>query len=309
MSKRGYISRYMLILKAVRNLRYPGIEDIQKYIDRQLPYLIDRDDTIELGISKRTIQRDLKDINSLFGINIEYNRIRKGYHILSGEGKSINFEWLMQIFDLMTTLHLTDDLHEYILPNPPGDQGLKHLSFLLDNIRNKQTIHFEYTSFQKSGSTKRKVKPYALKEFQRRWYLIAEDKSDKIIKSFALERMLNPGREFEYFVPPDVTYIRELYKNSFGIYSYHNEPPASVVLRFNPDQAGYLKSLPLHHSQIVKKDNSKEFVIEIYVFLSFDLVMKILSYGNKVEVLKPMTFRNYIHSTLKDTIKQYEITQ
>ena len=68
MSKRGYISRYLLILKKLKIKSYSTYEELQAYIENQFDYLQMQDDTLNIGFSKRTLQRDIKENRNVFGI-------------------------------------------------------------------------------------------------------------------------------------------------------------------------------------------------------------------------------------------------
>jgi len=56
MSKRGYISRYLLILKKLKVKPYSTYEELQSYIEKQFDYLQMQDDNLKIGFSKRTLQ-------------------------------------------------------------------------------------------------------------------------------------------------------------------------------------------------------------------------------------------------------------
>lgn len=74
MSKRGYISRYLLILKKLKVKPYSTYEELQAYIENQFDFLQMQDDSLNVGFSKRTLQRDIKEIRNVFGIDIEYSK-------------------------------------------------------------------------------------------------------------------------------------------------------------------------------------------------------------------------------------------
>lgn len=80
MSKRGYISRYMMLIKRLKGRPFSTFEDLELYVTRQLTNLHMQDDTLNLGFSKRTLQRDIREIRTLFGIDITYDTSRKGYY-------------------------------------------------------------------------------------------------------------------------------------------------------------------------------------------------------------------------------------
>ena len=50
------------------------------------------DDTEDIGISRRTILRDLKEIRSVMGISIEYSRSENGYYIPDDEDQISDIE-------------------------------------------------------------------------------------------------------------------------------------------------------------------------------------------------------------------------
>ena len=89
MSKRGYISRYSLILKKLKVKPFSSFEELQSYFDNQVDYLQMQDDTLSIGFSKRTFQRDLKEIRNIFGIDIEFSKSQKGYFISQNETENM----------------------------------------------------------------------------------------------------------------------------------------------------------------------------------------------------------------------------
>jgi N-dimethylarginine dimethylaminohydrolase len=76
MSKRGYISRYLLILKKLKVKPFSTYEELQAYIENQFDYLQMQDENLQIGFSKRTFQRDIKEISNVFGIDIVYNPVK-----------------------------------------------------------------------------------------------------------------------------------------------------------------------------------------------------------------------------------------
>ncbi len=81
MSKRGYISRYLLIVKKLKAKPYSTYEDLQDYVESQFEYLQMQDDTLNIAFSQRTLQRDIREIRNIFGIDIEYSKSNRGYFI------------------------------------------------------------------------------------------------------------------------------------------------------------------------------------------------------------------------------------
>jgi predicted DNA-binding transcriptional regulator YafY len=89
------------------------------------------------------------------------------------------------------------------------------------------------------------------------------------------------------------------FKATIGI-SLPNTSPEKIVLRFDPLQRNYLMSQPLHHSQQIVKDTKKEFTISVELVINYELNSLLLSFGEKVKILKPA----HLASTISETIKK-----
>ena len=123
MSKRGYISRYLLILKKLKAKPHSTYEELQSYIENQFDYLQMQDDTLNIGFSKRTMQRDIKEIRNTFGIDIEYSKTAKGYFISQSETENMNFQRMIEAFDMFNSLNLAQNLTPFIHFEKSRPQG------------------------------------------------------------------------------------------------------------------------------------------------------------------------------------------
>ena len=77
-----------------------------------------QDDTLSIGFSKRTLQRDIREIRNTFGIDIEYSKKAKGYFISQSDMEYMNFQRMIEAFDMFTSLNLAQDLTPFILIRP-----------------------------------------------------------------------------------------------------------------------------------------------------------------------------------------------
>ena len=263
MSKRGYISRYLLILKKLKVKPYSTYEELQSYIENQFDYLQMQDDNLQIGFSKRTLQRDIKEIRNVFGIDIEYSKFQKGYFISQNENENMNFQRMMEAFDMFNSLNLAQDLTPFIHLEKRRPQGTENLYGLLHAIKNRLQIKFNYQKFWEEELSQRFVEPYALKEFKNRWYIMAKDSKDNNIKSFALDRLTNLEITNQTYQYPDNYSIEQSYRYCFGIISPNDEEPQDIILSFDPFQGKYIKTLPLHDTQQVLVDNDEEMKIKL----------------------------------------------
>lgn len=305
MSKRGYISRYLLILKKLKVKPYSTYEELQAYIENQFDYLQMQDDNLQVGFSKRTLQRDIKEIRNVFGIDIEYSKSRKGYFISQNENENMNFQRMMEAFDMFNSLNLAQDLTPFIHLEKRRPQGTDNLYGLLHAIKNRLQIKFTYQKFWEEELSQRLVEPYALKEFKNRWYVMAKDSKDNNIKSFALDRLTNLEITNQSYQYPDNYSIEQSYRYCFGIISPNDEEPQNIILSFDPFQGKYIKTLPLHDTQQVLVDNDVEMKIKLKLCLTHDLVMELLSFGDNMKVIEPKSLADQIKQAHEKAYRQY----
>ena len=172
-------------------------------------------------------------------------------------------------------------------------------------IRNKLQIIFTYEKFGKGETTKRKAEPYALKEFNSRWYLLARDCNDGKTKSFALDRLSELDITLMAFQFTENYDIEKEYRYSFGIIGPDGHAPEEIVLSFDPFQGKYIKTLPLHGTQEILLDNGNELQIKLRLCITHDFIMELLSYGDNLKVLEPQRLVDEIKKMHQDAFTQY----
>jgi len=284
---------------------YSTYEELQSYIENQFDYLQMQDDNLQIGFSKRTLQRDIKEIRNVFGIDIEYSKTNKGYFISQSETENMNFQRMIEAFDMFNSLNLAQDLTPFIHLEKRRPQGTENLYGLLHAIKNNLKIKFTYQKFWEEESSQRLAEPYALKEFKNRWYIMAKDSNNNIIKSFALDRLTTLEITNQTYQYPDKYSIEQSYRYCFGIISPNDEEPQDIILSFDPFQGKYIKTLPLHETQQVLVDNDEETRIKLKLYLTHDLFMELLSFGDNMKVIEPKSLADEIKEAHKNAYKQY----
>src|SRR5690606_30130714 len=93
MSKQGTVRRYILIIEKLGRKQFPSFDEIKNYLSNH-----------DFEVSNRTIQRDIEQIRSEFGIEIEYNRFKNGYYI--NEDLSPYIESFVRFFEIVNTADL-----------------------------------------------------------------------------------------------------------------------------------------------------------------------------------------------------------
>ncbi|MBX2965659.1 MAG: WYL domain-containing protein [Cyclobacteriaceae bacterium] len=299
MSKREYFLRYSLILKRLQKGE-ATFDEISGYLERESE-LLDYD----LTISKRTFQRDLNEIRDIFQVDIQYDFSRKVYFVSDGNRSEVTGR-MLEAFDMFNALNLTDDLSQFIHFEKRKAQGTEHFYGLLHCIKNRLVVRFPYLKFEEDEITKREAEPYALKEFKGRWYLLANDQKDGMLKTFGLDRIQELEITKKKFQWPVGFNANELFRDYFGIISTAEREPEEVVLSFDPFQGKYVKSFPLHESQKVITDNDTETRIRLSVHITYDFVVELLSFGGRVKIISPVSLQKEVRNAYRSALSQYK---
>jgi len=298
MSKRESLGRYNLIIKKLR--KHPAtFKEIERYLTEESEI-----HAYNFVTSIRTFQRDLADIRSLYGIDIQFNRSEKKYYIVDDDNTELK-ERIIEAFDTYNALNMSDRLSKHIHFEKRCSNGSEHLFGILHAIKNKLRLSFWHQKFHDENPSQRHVAPYALKEFKNRWYLVAKDEKDERIKSFALDRIKVieiTKRHFDY--PSDFD-INSHFRYCFGIMGPNSEKPHEIILSIDPYHGKYIKSMPLHETQKIISDTKEELLISLQLYITFDFIMELCAMHELVKIIKPQILINQMKKILQNTLKAY----
>ena len=296
MSVRQTIKRHYKIISCLKR-RPMSFDELQDDM------LLDPDSIEDQLIkSQRTLQRDIKDIETIYGIVIVADR-SSGKNYIEENTENTHSQRLRESFDLINAIRLSKSLGNSLVFEERKSLGTHHMSGLLHSVQNSLKVKFDYHKFYDDTDSKREVMPIALKEARNRWYLIAKD-VDNIIKNFALDRIMSLLITEIKFKPVGYN-VHQEFKDSFGIINGTDEKPINVILSFTAREGRYIESLPLHRSQKLISKNDKEYQFTYFIGPTYDFQMELLSYGNQVKVLEPETLRANIKRKLKEAIELY----
>lgn len=189
---------------------------------------------------------------------------------------------------------------------PRKSRGLNLLNGIIHAIQNRKVLSFSYKKFWTDERFERVVEPYTLKEFQHRWYLLAADfkQEELFIKTFALDRITELDIKNTTFTRKSFDPV-SAFENAFGIIAPNGDEPQRIVLAFDWHQGNYIKSLPLHHSQKLIKEEDGRTIFEYFLVPTYDFKQEVLSHGSRVEVISPKNFRKEISEEFNIASKLY----
>ena len=300
MSKKQFIKRHHLIINKLRS-NPCSFKDLQDHLEKH-----SLDEAENYMISKRTFERDVEEIWGIYKIIIKYQRSQNVYQIIE-DSDEVKTDRLIESFQIFNALSISDSVLNQIIIEKRKPLGVELMHNLLHAIKNKFEVQFTHEKFWKANNEKkiRIVYPLALKEARNRWYLIAQDSKDGIVKTFGLDRISNLNMTSKKFECPNDFNPEEKFQYSFGIIS-DGTKPEKIKLCLSHGQADYIKSLPLHSSQKIVSENETECVIELFMSPTYDFIMELLSMGQEVKVLEPESLKNKMIEMLKAALKLYE---
>ncbi len=291
------IKRYALILEKISKSKYPSFEDIQHFLLKQ-----------DFPVSHRTMQRDIEQIKYQLNISIEYDRNRNGYYIE-------NIQYSQNIIDLMQQKSFYADLMEFTQQNPKHKEailldndvqqkGFEYTQEILSAIKQQRKIEFEYQKFREEKPKKYTIEPYALKEYDNRWYLVGLLPGTADLRKFGVDRIQQLEVTTTKFPRNKTIETREHFARMIGI-NDEQKKREIIHLAFSTFQSKYVEALPLHWSQKEIEKDEDWTTFEYFLIPNYELEQKILALGAEVKILKPIKLRNRIRNVLQQILKYY----
>lgn len=282
------LNQLILMRDIVEGGGYPSKESIISKLEKQL-----FDKGYKPKLSDSSFWRYRRVLAEEFGVNITYNDQYRGFYIDNTSEETDAIDYYLESFTLFSALKENRGKTKYIFPERHKPKGLNLVPDIKGAIEKKFKIKFNYSKYSTDVKNERVLEPYIIKESRTRWYVIGKDgKGD--IKTFGLDRIENleiTDKKFERDASFDV---EKKFEHSYGIYSSEEYPIEEIILQFDAEDGGYLKSVPLHHTQEILRDNSDEFVIKLNIRLTKDFIMEILSRSWSLKVISPEKLRNEV---------------
>lgn len=257
-------------------------------------------------IPPRTFHRWRIAIEELFQISIAYDKWR-GYYIEDRD--DIKHEpmrkWILNTFAVNNLINEGEHLRKHIsFEEIPS--GQRFLTTILESIRDRKVLRVSHKGFGKQEASTFMLKPYGLKIFKQRWYVLAESEyPDHRLLVYSLDRFESMEiTEKSYSIPEDFD-VAEYFRNSYGVTGLSGKPEL-IRIKVAVSQVPYFRSLPLHHSQQEEETKEAYSVFSYFVVPTYELRQEILSRGANVEVVFPKTLRDQIKEEIAEMHKLYK---
>lgn len=294
--------RLLKLEKLIQTLNYPSVERLRK----------------ELEVSRRTLLRDIQNLQNDFNAPIEYDRYHKGYYytdetffvrnVLVTEGEVVALTGILPLLErydntpLKNTITKVYDTISQMLPNQVQVQSslLNDVQFIADPlpniepdvfnkifaaIRQHKTISFGYRSISATEHTPHSLDPYKIYCQKGDWYAVGFCHKHSTYSTYNLSRMkdIRLLSEFE----PDKDYENKVHIDpNFGIWN-NDSPSKKIELLFDKTINTYILERTWHKNQECHQNEDGT------VYLSFEsnqmqeTLYWVLHFGAAVQILNP----------------------
>ncbi len=242
-------------------------------------------------IPLRTFHEHRKGIKEMFGVIIECDRSKGNvYYVKNPEVIEQNklAKWLLRQYSVPQDFATFNGMKDRILLEEIS-LGTDYLDSIMDAMQRNVELQIDYQRYKREQEEHLQtfhIQPYALKVYNRRWYLLGYLKERETLRTIALDRILNMKVLKTTFELPADFDARKYFADVVGIYVNKDNPVTKIKIRAYGVQADYLRSTPLHKSQAEVQSKHGEFAEFTYRLCETpELISQLLAMGNSVEVL------------------------
>ena len=260
------------------------------------------EDRFDSPYSRRTFNNHREAVEEVFGIRIECNRSTNRYFI--GYSKDIIDEnaetaWLINTFTVNSMLALGKERLSGRIAVEDIPSGHIHLTAIMEAMTSNNEIIIEYMKYTSNEVSSYTLRPYAVKESARRWYVIGYCIERKQLRVFGLDRVHQLSISDRTFRMPAGFDVDEAFATSFGPYLPEG-PGRTIVFRAKETEARFLRDLPIHPSQKEIKISKtgglsdRTVTFEIFASLNKAMIMEFCKHGSGIEVISPADVREAV---------------
>ena len=270
--------------------------------------------------SRRTFNNHRLAVADLFGIDIECDRSTSRYLIpYSGDvlDNDESIGWLVNTFTVNNLLSLGKERLSGRVSVEEIPSGQKYLTAIMQAMEDGKELEIVYGKYSSDSSETLHVQPFAVKEHEKRWYLVAfcheragaDRRNDDINawRVYGLDRITSlQVTDVSFRMPKDFD-VDGIFSQSYGIYfPKADQKPVTIRFKVTDEEARYLRDLPIHRSQVEEnaaKGDGR--IFRIRVIPNRNLTMEFCRHAGRLEVIEPEEVRLSVKEELEKAYKQY----
>jgi predicted DNA-binding transcriptional regulator YafY len=289
-----------------------------------------------IGVSVRTVYRDLNAIEGEIGIGVWSDGGRWGLaadeflpplKLTVDEAMAVvlsarlmaryadkydpdlasAFEKLGEILPPSLGEHVTRTL-DALSRRPADERFNRHVRLLTKAWAERRIVSLDYEPARygpDSTPRRARVRPYLIEPSLQTHalYLVGFDETRDAIRTFKVERIRDMSVTPETFAPPAPGVVEGMFDRAWDIIA--DQEPAEVILRFAPSVSARVQEARWHPSQSVSVEADGSLVWRAVVAGTIEVRLWVLSWGDDVEVIAPASLRDDVIATHRRAIERY----
>ena len=248
-------------------------------------------------------------VEEIFGLCIRCDRSTNRYKIDQAESavdQRAATDYLINTFTVNSLLTLGRERLSGRVSVENVPSGQQYLTAVMQAMLDGAVLRIGYRKYLSPEAEQRVLHPYAVKEFAKRWYIVAFSVQAQALRVYALDRVRSLERTGEHFSMPGNFDVDTLFEASYGIYLPEGAQPQLVILRATERETAYLQDLPLHPSQTLIEQGNGYSLFALRVIPNPNFIMDLCKYGDRLEVMEPLSVREAVKEALNKAIQRYE---
>lgn len=307
------------------------------------PYLNCRQLAEALEVSSKSVQRDIRFLQTQYHLPLEYDAQRHGYYFTGpvsqftplqlSRGELVALFIAQKAMEPLRGTRLQKvvaegvqkiaracpeavsvrwgELDEAFSVRSSGVLAADASVFdrLLNAVMLGREVQFKYRKLEGDGVELRRVQPLKVANLQHGWYLIGHDLERGEKRTFALQRMQDPEMLEARFDRDDEFDVKDYLAGGFGVWSYEEDggPLQDICILLEGYAARYVAERRWHPSQtitLLEEDGSR---VEFRVRLAGleEITRWVLGWGSKAVVLEPAELRQKVAAELQHLAARY----
>lgn len=255
--------------------------------------LADRFDVEEL-----TIKRDLRELRSQ-GVDIHSSK-NKGIRILSTISNSKLKELILEYISFSYSESFHDKATSLLIKK----HGLKSLNLIIqiqDAIETHKILLISYHS--KADVLKKDIRINPIRIFQsgNDWRVLAENNG--IIKQYIISKIESVQKTSQSFSPISDDVIDSMFK--FSLRSWVGKEHYDIKIQFSKKWAEFIKEREYIETQIIEDLGDGSIIYEATVNSLAEAATWIISFGEGVKVISPVSLKKEVIRLAKEAISNY----
>jgi proteasome accessory factor B len=292
-----------------------------------------------LGVSTKTIQRDIEFMRFEYDAPVEFSKQRGGYYY-SDEKYRLNplkidasdllavavtdkvlqqyrhtpyakyfrqfYGKLQNFFDDKISINVKDlDSILSFQVGPVRNVDEKIMEAVTKALNERRIISVRYYTGYSGVESDREIDVYHIRNYHGDWYIVGYCHREKELRIFAVSRIRKIKLTNRYFEVPEDFDVKEFFKGSFGI--YESKKNYKIKLKIMNESVRYIQEKEWHSSQKIKKMKDGSIVMELSLNSLAEIFVWVLALGADCKVLEPKELREMVVEEMKKAVQNYKL--